>query len=180
MDILEKIKESDQYHIRNVDRIVYNIREKYKDTMITDWAHINHELYTIDRCDGLISVLLRIYYWSDLIEGSKEHWTKMVYLFYHDIPKQKGRNKHFPLQKKIYTAMREPFPDIEYIGTSLHYGYCQKSESGYDKLPNIIIDKEGMEFCDKYIWWLSDRLSLNGKVNLDEIEEKINELMKER
>ena len=177
MSILDDIKENDGFTMRRIAKFLKKDRESYADTMLTDWAHIRWELESWDRSHSLVDFLLCIYYWSDLIEGSKEYWSELIYLIYNDIPRQKGRNKRFPAKNSIYKCIRGPFTDDDFLNTRLNHGV--KDCEGYRELPEFIIDQKSLDFCDKYIWWLCEKLSVYGKVEEIEVKEKINELLME-
>lgn len=151
------------------------IRRDYEDSMITDWKHISIEIYA-DASDWIIRYLSRIYYWSDLIPGLLDHWSEQIYSFYHDIPRQKGRHNRFPSKNMIYKTMCKSFEDFEFSNLK----YIIDGLPGYRDLPDMIINHDAIEFCKKYLYWLSERLSIYGKVEENEVKEIIKKLMNER
>lgn len=175
MNILDAIKENDNYTMRKIIKFLKEDRESYINTLLTDWAHIKWELESWDRSHTLVDFLLCIYYWSNLIEGSKEHWSGLVYLLYNDIPRQKGRHKRFPPKKNIYKCIRGPFTDEDFLNNRVNHGV--KECEGYKELPEFIVEQKSLNFCDKYIWWLCEKLSIYGKVEEKEVKEKINNLL---
>ena len=172
---LETLKKIDFYDYHCSKQIMKDMRESYSDTMVTDWVHISRELWCSSCFDRIIDFLLRIYYWSDLVEGSKDYWSEQIYLIYHDIPKQKAR-KSFPLKEKIFKEIWESFED-ELIGEDLCYRI--KRSEGYNELPDVIIDSNGYNFAKEYLRWLSEQLSIKGFVSEEEVKEEIDNLLKE-
>ena len=152
------------------------LRRDYEDNMITDWAHIKNELFITNIFDRMADYLLRIYYWSDLVPGLLDHWSEQIYYFYHDIPRQKGRHNRFPSKKMIYKTTCRVFEEYDFIDLKS----CIRGLPGYRDLPDTIIREKGIEFCKKYLYWLSDKLSIYGKVEENEVKEIIKKLMNGR
>ncbi len=178
MTRLELLQDWDQCELSITRSVLKNLRKPYAVTMITDWAHIKTELKYSGCIEDLMTCLLRIYYWSDLVDGSLDHWSKQIYQFYNDIPRQKARKKQFPLKNKIHDAIWERYEEEDAKNYNLNR--CEVTLPGYNELPDVIVKQEALDFCEKYIWWLSDRLSTNGKVEEVEVISIINKLMKER
>ena len=177
-DILNLIKGEDFPEFTISRHVMNDTREDYKDTMITDWAHIKREIYYTGVFARIIYYLLRIYYWSDLVPGALDHWTTQIYLFYHDIPKQKGRKNRYSSKKMLYKTICNVFEDHEILNSDLKF--FVKGLPGYDELPDFVVDQKSIDFCKKYIDWICEKLSIYGKVKECEIKEIINKLMKER
>lgn len=174
--ILNFIIEEDLPERSVVEDLIEYLRKDYKDNMITDWAHIKNELFVSSIFSRLIDYILRIYYWSDLVPGLRDHWSTQIYSFYNDIPRQRGRNNKFPSKKMIYKTICRTFKEYDFYDLKS----CIGGLSGYKELPNITIDQDGMEFCKKYLNWLSEKLSIYGKIKENEVKEIINKLMDER
>ena len=177
-DILKLIIEEDRPVLSVVRHEMKDSREDYNDTMITDWAHIKGEIYYTDIFTRIIYYLLRIYYWSDLVSGLLDHWTTQIYLFYHDIPKQKGRKNRYPSKKVIYKKICNIFEDYEILNSDIKRHI--RGLPGYKELPDFIIDQKAIDFCKKYIDWICEKLSTYGKVEEYEVKEIINKLMEEK
>lgn len=155
--------------------LIENLRKDYKNNMITDWKHISIEIY-VDTFDWIIRYLSRIYYWSNLVPGLLDHWSEQIYYFYHDIPRQKGRHNRFPSKKMIYKTMCKSFEDFEFSNLK----HIIDELPGYRDLPDMTINHDAVEFCKRYLNWLSEKLSIYGKVEENEVKEIIKKLINER
>lgn len=120
--------------------------------------------------DRLIEHLLKIFYYRNSL-GSLRHWVSEVYAFVHTVPKTKKTNKP-PKKKFIYKNL---WGYKEDIFESVHKMLIRSFSTRYG---HITLDPRAKIFCEEYIEWLSDHLSVTNEVSLEEISDHLRYLIR--
>jgi len=121
----------------------------------------------------ILKRLVEIYYWSSLLEGSFEYWVLDIYYLYHYIPICKGG---YLSQKIIFDTIWKAASAFDEIEQSLNFD-VQYAYSSF--FPTIHIEDKVKTLCKNYFYWLSKKLSSNGAANMEDIFDKVHELVKE-
>lgn len=120
--------------------------------------------------DNLIEHLLKVFYYRDSIE-SYNHWKSEIYAFVHKVPLAKKTNKAPKksfIKKNLWGYQEDIFPIIH---KKLVKSFCIRY--GF-----ISLDERAGLFCKEYIDWLSEGLSEDVIVSLEEISDHIKYLTK--
>ena len=108
-----------------------------------------------ENSNSLFLHLLKLYYWGydDMV---KWHWIKEISNLYTRVFKLP--NNKYPSKEYIEKLIWEN-NDLEVLARMLN------KDKNYSKYPKIKIDYNAREFCIRYVEWLSETLSLNGKIH---------------
>ena len=121
------------------------------------------------RSESLFLHLLKLYYWG-YDEYIKRYWIKEISNMYIDVSKLP--NNKYPSKENIEKLIWEN-NDLENLARILN------KDKNYSKYPNIKIDYNAKEFCIKYVEWLSEALSLNGKIDNTDAQDFLLDLYNE-
>lgn len=121
------------------------------------------------RSESLFLHLLKLYYWG-YDEYVKRYWIKEISNMYIDVSKLP--NNKYPSKENIEKLIWEN-NDLENLARILN------KDKNYSKYPNIKIDYNAKEFCIKYVEWLSEALSLNGKIDNTDAQDFLLDLYNE-
>jgi len=122
----------------------------------------------------IIEHFYKIYYMP--LSDSKNHWITEIYSFINKVNKRKSTNK-LPSKEYIYNSM---FGNIEDIFDNVHETTLDYICTEYD-LP---MDIEGPEdkvilfnLLKDYFQWVAEELNTNGYLKLNEVRNKISQLI---
>lgn len=112
--------------------------------------------YNIKRnSESLFLHLLKLYYWG-YDDYVKRYWIKEISKYYIEVSKLP--NNKYPSKEYIENLIWEN-NDLENLAKILN------KDKNYSKYPKINLDYNAREFCVRYVEWLSETLSLNGKIH---------------
>jgi hypothetical protein len=126
--------------------------------------------------NNIVEHLLKLYFFRD--SRWKRDWVVPTWKAVHGIDMRKGVNR-WPLRDWIYHVLWEESSDVwRETYSSFVTGLAAELEhldtSDMKKYPRI---EETGEFVRCYMFWLSGKLAEFGKVDLEEVEGEIDELL---
>lgn len=138
--------------------------------MLIEKDKLFNKLY--DKVDIMLIHLVKCFAYKNSTNDLK-HWEKEIYSFLNRVPKLRT-NKKWPSYKLLKSILVDIIEDSVYetidnfIKTLIHEGYPKIKEYDKKEISNDIIE---------YLDWLSLELSKNGSVSLEDIENKIDNLI---
>lgn len=116
--------------------------------------------------ESLFIHLLKLYYWG-YDDNTKWHWIKEISNKYNDI--KKLPNNKYPSKEYIERLIWED-NDLDYIVSKLN------SDKNYKSYPHINIDYNTKRFCNDYVEWIAEKLSIYGKIKNTEAQQYLLDL----
>lgn len=120
--------------------------------------------------DRVIEHLLKIFYFRDST-GDYSHWSSEVYAFVHFVPKIKKSNKAPKkgfIKKNLWDYKKDVFSII----------HKKLLEDFIEDIGTVLYDSRAAFFCEDYMEWLSEALSLNNVVSFKEVKTILDTLVK--
>lgn len=155
-----------------------NIRDKIGDIiyeLADNRGKIESNITALSR--PIVVHLIKIYLWRDTTY--KNHWIREVFGFLNDVPKLKRSNK-YPKQKDLYKWLWTESRESNFNKTLRSVISLTTSDGDYKNLkkPDKVSSIDVKDFVEKYMNWISYELSDTGEIEFDDVQDKINSLLK--
>ena len=139
---------------------------------LTEMAKSRTELLSELRTP-LRQLLLHLFFVYEIKDGAFEHHIDEIYSLLSDISKWQKTNK-FPTKEFIMNVLWDEWQDVR---DNLSIVLLDRTKIKYKNFSGTTVDKEFYDFVFAYFSWVSQELSTNGFINLDDVHNKINELL---
>jgi hypothetical protein len=121
----------------------------------------------------LKQLILHLFFVYEIKDDAFEHHIDEIYLLLSNISKWTKTNK-FPTKEFIMNILWYEWQDIK---DNVSLNLLDMTKITYKNFSETNVDKEFYDFLFSYFSWISQELSDNGVVRLDDVHKKINELL---
>jgi hypothetical protein len=121
----------------------------------------------------LKQLILHLFFVYEIKDDAFEHHIDEIYLLLSNISKWTKTNK-FPTKEFIMNILWYEWQDIK---DNVSLVLLDMTKITYKNFSETNVDKEFYDFLFSYFSWISQELSDNGVVRLDDVHKKINELL---
>jgi hypothetical protein len=121
----------------------------------------------------LKQLILHLFFVYEIKDDAFEHHIDEIYLLLSNISKWTKTNK-FPTKEFIMNILWYEWQDIR---DNISLVLLDMTKIQYKNFSETTVDKEFYDFLFSYFSWISQELSDNGIVRLDDVHKKINELL---
>jgi hypothetical protein len=119
----------------------------------------------------LKQLILHLFFVYEIKDDAFEHHIDEIYLLLSNISKWTKTNK-FPTKEFIMNILWYEWQDIK---DNVSLNLLDMTKITYKNFSETNVDKEFYDFLFSYFSWISQELSDNGIVRLDDVHKKINE-----
>ena len=109
----------------------------------------------------------------EIKDDALEHHIDEIFLYLHMVSRWTKTNK-FPTKEFIMNILWYEWQDIK---DNVSFRLLDMTKIKYKNFSKTTVDKEFYDFLFSYFSWISQELSDNGVVRLDDVHKKINELL---
>lgn len=123
--------------------------------------------------EPLDQLLLHLFLVYEIKDGAFEHHIDEIYSYLRKVSKWKKTNK-YPTKEFIMNILWYEWQDIR---DNISLNLLDMTKIKYKNFSETTVDKEFYDFVFAYFSWISQELSDNGVVRLQDVHNKINELL---
>ena len=123
--------------------------------------------------EPLKQLILHLFFVYEIRDDAFENYIDEIYLLLPNISKWQKTNK-FPTKEFIMNVLWDEWQDIR---DNISLRLLNLTKIKYKNFSGTTVDKEFYDFLFSYFSWISQELSDNGVVRLQDVHNKINELL---
>lgn len=123
--------------------------------------------------EPLRQLRLHLFFVYEIKDDAFENYIDEIYLLLPNISRWKKTNK-FPTKEFIMNVLWDEWQDIR---DNISFSLLDMTKIKYRNFSKTTVDKEFYDFLFSYFSWISQELSDNGVVRLQDVHNKINELL---
>ena len=121
----------------------------------------------------LKQLILHLFFVYEIKDDALLHHIDEIYLLLHKVSRWMKTNK-YPTKEFIMNILWYEWQDIK---DNVSFNLLDMTKITYKNFSETTVDKEFYDFLFSYFSWISQELSDNGVVRLDDVHKKINELL---
>ena len=123
--------------------------------------------------EPLDQLILHLFFVYEIKDDALEHHIDEIFLYLHMVSRWTKTNK-FQTKEIIMNILWYEWQDIK---DNVSFRLLDMTKIKYKNFSKTTVDKEFYDFLFSYFSWISQELSDNGVVRLDDVHKKINELL---
>lgn len=123
--------------------------------------------------EPLRQLILHLFFVYEIKDDAFENYIDEIYLLLPNISKWQKTNK-FPTKEFIMNVLWDEWQDIR---DNISFTLLDMTKIKYRNFNETTVDKEFYDFVFAYFSWVSQELSTKGFVRLQDVHNKINELL---